>query len=112
MQGEREEELMVSGGSGSHSTAIDDLPGLVARVARADADRTALDLAGTTVSYGDLHRELTDLDTAMGGVLGAGALVPLALSSLVPGAVESTAGGLDAIVDRVLAAADTRPERH
>ncbi|OLT31486.1 hypothetical protein BJF84_27145 [Rhodococcus sp. CUA-806] len=103
MQGEREEELMVSGGSGSHSTAIDDLPGLVARVARADADRTALDLAGTTVSYGDLHRELTDLDTAMGGVLGAGALVPLALSSLVPGAVESTAGGLDSIVDRVLA---------
>nr|WP_296777847.1 non-ribosomal peptide synthetase [Rhodococcus sp. (in: high G+C Gram-positive bacteria)] len=93
---------MVSGGSGSHSTAIDDLPGLVARVAEVDADRIAIALGGVTVSYGDLHRELSSLDTAMGGVLGADALVPLALSTVAPGAVESADGGLDGIVTAVV----------
>ncbi|AYJ49061.1 non-ribosomal peptide synthetase [Rhodococcus sp. P1Y] len=93
---------MVFGGSGSHSTAIDDLPGLVARVVVADADRTAIALGDVSVSYGDLHRELSSLDTAMGGVLGADALVPLALSTLVPGAVETADGGLEGIVAAVV----------
>ncbi|MGA9873869.1 MAG: AMP-binding protein, partial [Rhodococcus sp. (in: high G+C Gram-positive bacteria)] len=94
---------MSFGGSGSHSTAIDDLPGLVARVSNTDADRTALIFGDAAVSYGDIHRELTNLDTAMGGVLGADALVPLALSTLVPGAAESAEGGLESIVAEVVA---------
>ncbi|MDJ0392785.1 amino acid adenylation domain-containing protein [Rhodococcus sp. G-MC3] len=93
---------MVSGGPGSHSTAIEDLPGLVARVADADADRTAFASTDVSFSYGDVHRELTNLDTAMGGVLGADALVPLALSTLAPGAVETVPGGLEAIVAGVV----------
>ncbi|MDI6626237.1 MAG: amino acid adenylation domain-containing protein [Rhodococcus sp. (in: high G+C Gram-positive bacteria)] len=94
---------MVSGGSGSHSTAIDDLPGLVSRVAQDEGDRTALEFGGESVSYGALHQELTNLDTAMGGVLGADALVPLALSTVAPGAIESVAGGLESIVADVVA---------
>ncbi|MCJ0890812.1 non-ribosomal peptide synthetase [Rhodococcus sp. ARC_M5] len=94
---------MVSGGSGSHSTAIDDLPGLVSRVAQDEGDRTALEFGGESVSYGALHQELTNLDTAMGGVLGADALVPLALSTVAPGAIESVAGGLESIVAHVVA---------
>ncbi|MGV8871025.1 MAG: amino acid adenylation domain-containing protein [Rhodococcus sp. (in: high G+C Gram-positive bacteria)] len=92
---------MVSGGSGSHSTAIEDLPEIVARVAEADADRIAVTLGTVAVSYRDLQRELTDLDAAMGGVLGADALVPLALSALAPGAVETAEGGLESIVDTI-----------
>ncbi|MBY4128506.1 amino acid adenylation domain-containing protein [Rhodococcus fascians] len=94
---------MVSGGSGSHSTAIDDLPGLVSRVAQEEGDRTALEFGDESVSYGALHQGLTDLDVAMGGVLGADALVPLALSTLAPGAIESVAGGLESIVADVVA---------
>ncbi|MDV8075435.1 amino acid adenylation domain-containing protein [Rhodococcus sp. IEGM 1370] len=92
---------MVSGGSGSHSTAIEDLPEIVARVAESDVERIAVTLGTVAVGYGDLHRELTDLDAAMGGVLGADALVPLALSALAPGAVDTAEGGLQSIVDTI-----------
>nr|WP_314142341.1 non-ribosomal peptide synthetase [uncultured Rhodococcus sp.] len=94
---------MVSGGSGSHSTAIDDLPGLVSRVAQDEAHRTAFEFGDESVTYGALHQELTNLDTAMGGVLGADALVPLALSTVAPGAIESVTGGLESIVADVVA---------
>ncbi|WP_037140477.1 non-ribosomal peptide synthetase, partial [Rhodococcoides fascians] len=92
---------MVSGGSGSHSTAIEDLPGLVDRVVAAEPDRT-VDIGGNVVSYGAVQLELTNLDAAMGGVLGADALVPLALSTLAPGAVESADGGLESVVAAIV----------
>ncbi|MBY6410481.1 amino acid adenylation domain-containing protein [Rhodococcus sp. BP-252] len=94
---------MVSGGSGSQSAAIEDLPGLVGRVAAGQADRVAVAVGSSTVTYGDLHREIGNLDTAMGGVLGADALVPLALSTVAPGAVEAADGGLEGIVASVVA---------
>ncbi|OZE92056.1 non-ribosomal peptide synthetase [Rhodococcoides fascians] len=92
---------MVSGGSGSHSTAIEDLPGLVDRVVAAEPERT-VDIGGNVVSYGAVQLELTNLDAAMGGVLGADALVPLALSTLAPGAVESAEGGLESVVAAIV----------
>ncbi|MGW5289890.1 amino acid adenylation domain-containing protein, partial [Rhodococcus pyridinivorans] len=81
---------------------IGDLPRLVAAAAAVDPERVVLTHAGVDVTYAILERELTAMDTAMGGALGPEALVPVVLSSVVPGLIEATDGGLDAVVAAVL----------
>lgn len=97
--------------SGQNSLTIEDLPRLVAAIAEIEPDRPALTFEGVTVSYADLHQQLTDLDTAMGGVLGPDALVPMVVSGALPGLVESRTDGLGAVVSDLLAdAGDIVPD--
>ncbi|CCQ17333.1 non-ribosomal peptide synthetase (fragment), partial [Rhodococcus sp. AW25M09] len=81
---------------------VEDLPRLVRSVAAVEPDRVALAHLGTELTYARLDEEITTLDTAMGGVLGPDALVPVVLSNTVPGLIEATDGGLDAVVSSVV----------
>ncbi|PCK22362.1 amino acid adenylation domain-containing protein, partial [Rhodococcus qingshengii] len=97
--------------SGQNSLTIEDLPRLVAAIAEIEPDRPALSFEGVSVSYADLHQQLTDLDTAMGGVLGPDALIPMVVSGALPGLVESRTDGLGAVVSDLLAdAGDVVPD--
>mgnify|MGYP000889424858 FL=1 len=82
---------------------IGDLPRLVAAVAAADPERVALTHGGVDLDYARFDRELAAMDTAMGGTLGPEALVPIVLSSALPGVVEATDGGFDGVVAMLLA---------
>jgi amino acid adenylation domain-containing protein/non-ribosomal peptide synthase protein (TIGR01720 family) len=86
---------------------VEDLPRLVRSVAAVEPDRVALAHLGTELTYARLDEEITTLDTAMGGVLGPDALVPVVLSNTVPGLIEATDGGLDAVVSSVVSDAAT-----
>ncbi|OYD68941.1 non-ribosomal peptide synthetase [Rhodococcus sp. OK302] len=94
---------MSVGIPGPKSLTIEDLPRLIAAVAEVDPDRRALAHAGTEISYARLETELTTLDTAMGGALGADALVPVVISTVLPELIASHDGGLGAIVDALIA---------
>ncbi|MDI9916926.1 non-ribosomal peptide synthetase [Rhodococcus sp. IEGM 1379] len=94
---------MSVGIPGPKSLTIEDLPRLIAAVAEVDPDRRALAHAGTEISYTRLETELTTLDTAMGGALGADALVPVVISTVLPELIASYDGGLGAIVDALIA---------
>ncbi|MQP34357.1 amino acid adenylation domain-containing protein [Rhodococcus erythropolis] len=94
---------MSVGIPGPQSLTIEDLPKLVAAVAAVDPDRVALSHGGTEISYGRLNDELVTLDTAMGGALGADALVPVVVSTVLPELIASEADGLGAVVDRLIA---------
>ncbi|NLA03618.1 hypothetical protein GTA07_28000, partial [Rhodococcus hoagii] len=72
---------------------IEDLPRLLAGVVEVDADRIALTVGDTTVTYARLKQEIENLDAAMGGVLGIDALVPVVLSTVVPGLLEAPRPG-------------------
>ncbi|OZC86392.1 hypothetical protein CH254_17750 [Rhodococcus sp. 06-412-2C] len=89
---------MASGGLGGSSSTIEDLPRLVRSVGALEPDRVALTHLGVELTYVGLDAEITALDTAMGGALGPDALVPVVLSTAVPGLIEATEGGLDAVV--------------
>ncbi|WP_064443344.1 non-ribosomal peptide synthetase [Rhodococcus sp. YH3-3] len=93
---------MSVGIPGPQSLTIEDLPKLVAAVAAVDPDRVALSHGGTEISYGRLNDELVTLDTAMGGALGADALVPVVVSTVLPELIGSEADGLGAVVDRLI----------
>ncbi|MDV8129217.1 MULTISPECIES: non-ribosomal peptide synthetase, partial [unclassified Rhodococcus (in: high G+C Gram-positive bacteria)] len=93
---------MSVGIPGPQSLTIEDLPKLVAAVAAVDPDRVALSHGGTEISYGRLNDELVTLDTAMGGALGADALVPVVVSTVLPELIASEADGLGAVVDRLI----------
>ncbi|MCZ4521275.1 non-ribosomal peptide synthase/polyketide synthase [Rhodococcus ruber] len=89
---------MSVGRRGDESLTIEDLPRLVRSVAAVDPDRVALTHLTTELTYSRLDAEITTLDAAMGGVLGPDALIPVVLSNTVPGLIESSDGGLDAVV--------------
>ena len=93
---------MSVGIPGPQSLTIEDLPKLVAAVAAVDPDRVALSHGGTEISYGRLNDEMVTLDTAMGGALGADALVPVVVSTVLPELIGSEADGLGAVVDRLI----------
>ncbi|MGC0365274.1 amino acid adenylation domain-containing protein [Rhodococcus sp. 27YEA15] len=93
---------MSVGIPGPQSLTIEDLPKLVAAVAAVDPERVALSHGGTDISYRRLDDELTALDTAMGGALGADALVPVVVSTVLPDLIASAADGLNAVVDRLI----------
>ncbi|MGR6027322.1 amino acid adenylation domain-containing protein [Rhodococcus erythropolis] len=93
---------MSVGIPGPQSLTIEDLPKLVAAVAAVDPDRVALSHGGTEISYGRLNDELVTLDSAMGGALGADALVPVVVSTVLPELIASEADGLGAVVDRLI----------
>ncbi|MGW0177711.1 amino acid adenylation domain-containing protein, partial [Rhodococcus sp. NPDC003322] len=82
-----------------HFLAVEDLPRLIAEVVRTDPDRLAIAHADSNVSYQTLHAELESLDTAMGGALGPDALIPVVLSTLLPGLDEGEDSGLAAVLD-------------
>ena len=96
---------MTTGHADPTRLTIDDLPRLVAAAAATEPDRTAFtDGDSAPVSYADLHRQLTELDTAMGGVLGPAELLPVVLTGLIPERLADPAGGgLDGVVTALLA---------
>ncbi len=81
---------------------IDDLPGLVRTVAEIEPERTAVAHDGVAVGYGELAAELTALDEAMGGALGAGELLPIVVSGRFPALLESGDGALAELLERLL----------
>ncbi|MGI1848010.1 AMP-binding protein, partial [Rhodococcus sp. SJ] len=81
---------------------IGDLPRLIAAAAATDPGRVALVHAGKALDYATLDRELAVMDAAMGGALGPEALIPVVLSSVLPGVIEATDGGLDGVVATLL----------
>ncbi|WP_280210708.1 amino acid adenylation domain-containing protein, partial [Nocardia cyriacigeorgica] len=81
---------------------IDDLPGLVRTVAELEPDRAAIAHEGTAIGYAELAAELTALDEAMGGALGAGELLPIVVSGRFPALLESGDGGLGELLERLL----------
>ncbi len=81
---------------------LDDLPILVDKVAELDPERVALRHDGTTITYGALATEITVLDEAMGGGLGADALVSVVVSSQLPALLESGDGTLGALLEQLL----------
>ncbi|MFZ2528974.1 MAG: amino acid adenylation domain-containing protein [Rhodococcus sp. (in: high G+C Gram-positive bacteria)] len=86
-----------------HNFTIADLPRLVGAVAEIEPDRRALSHGGIDVDFRALSAEITALDAAMGGALGPEALFPVALSSALPGLLESgDGGGLEGIVGTLL----------
>ncbi|QBJ95559.1 amino acid adenylation domain-containing protein [Rhodococcus sp. ABRD24] len=91
---------MTAQNPGAHTFTVEDLPRLLDGVLGVDPDRIALERGEITVTYARLKAEIDTLDAAMGGVLGFDALVPVALSSLVPGLLESPeTGGLAGLLD-------------
>ncbi|WP_415974020.1 non-ribosomal peptide synthase/polyketide synthase [Rhodococcus sp. 077-4] len=93
---------MAVGRRSDAALTVEDLPRLVRSVAAVEPDRIALTHLGTELTYARLDEEITTLDAAMGGVLGPDALVPVVLSNTVPGLIEATEGGLDAVVATVV----------
>ncbi len=81
---------------------IDDLPGLVRTVAEIEPERTAIAHDEVAVGYGELAAELTALDEAMGGALGAGELLPIVVSGRFPALLESGDGVLAELLERLL----------
>ncbi|WP_157050956.1 non-ribosomal peptide synthetase, partial [Rhodococcus sp. RD6.2] len=79
------------------------MPRLIAEAVRTDPDRLAIAHGDTDVSYGALHAELESLDAAMGGALGPDALIPVVLSTLLPGLDEAEDNGLAAVLDGLFA---------
>jgi hypothetical protein len=65
------------------------LPILIDKVAEVDPERIALRHNGTTITYAALATEIMGLDEAMGGGLGADALVSVVVSSQLPALLES-----------------------
>ncbi|WP_160096624.1 non-ribosomal peptide synthetase, partial [Rhodococcus sp. T7] len=94
---------MSVGMPGQQSLTIEDLPRLISAVADIEPGRCALLHVGAEVTYEVLHQELTTLDSSMGGVLGPDALVPVVLSAVVPGVIESESEGLGGVVDTLIA---------
>lgn len=86
---------------------VADLPRLVSAVVGTEPGRVALVHNDAAITYAALDAQLKELDTAMGGVLGPDALVPVALSNLVPDLVAGGDGALGAAVERLLADADS-----
>ncbi|MDO1486797.1 putative non-ribosomal peptide synthetase [Rhodococcus rhodochrous] len=86
---------------------VADLPRLVSAVVGTEPGRVALVHNDAAITYAALDTQLKELDTAMGGVLGPDALVPVALSNLVPDLVAAGDGALGAAVERLLADADS-----
>ncbi|MGW4773422.1 amino acid adenylation domain-containing protein, partial [Nocardia sp. NPDC004278] len=106
-------ESVASSGLGNRSAAhdhsalrraygIDDLPGLIDKVAELDPDRVALRHDGTTITYGVLATEIMVLDEAMGGGLGADALVSVVVSGQLPALLESADGALGTVLEQLL----------
>ncbi|NEW55868.1 amino acid adenylation domain-containing protein, partial [Nocardia cyriacigeorgica] len=81
---------------------IDDLPGLVHIVAEIDPERTAIAHDGVTVGYAELAAELSALDEAMGGALGAGELLPIVVSGRFPALLESAESALGDLLEQLL----------
>ncbi|MEV5839487.1 amino acid adenylation domain-containing protein [Nocardia sp. NPDC052112] len=81
---------------------LDDLPILIAKVAELDPERVALRHAGTVITYGVLATEIMVLDEAMGGGLGADALVSVVVSGQLPALLESGDGALATVLERLL----------
>ena len=94
---------MSVGIPGPQSLTIEDLPRLIAAVAEVEPGRRALAHGDTDISYERLHSELTTLDAAMGGALGADALVPVVISTVLPELIASQDGGLGGVVDALIA---------
>ncbi|MBT2273796.1 non-ribosomal peptide synthetase [Rhodococcus qingshengii] len=94
---------MSVGMPGPQSLTIEELPRLIAAVAEAEPDRTALVHADAEVTYERLHSELTTLDSAMGGALGPDALVPVVISTLLPELLATREGGLESVVGALIA---------
>ncbi|WP_433606607.1 non-ribosomal peptide synthase/polyketide synthase [Prescottella agglutinans] len=95
---------MAANNAGAGAMTVEDLPRLLAGVTSVEPDRVALELGDTSVTYADLKSEIETLDAAMGGVLGIDSLVPVVLSNLVPGLLESAEhGGLPGVLDRLFA---------
>ena len=95
------------------SISVESLPRLVAQVTSTEPDRTVT-LAGTTLAYSALQRELDALDRATGGALPPASLVPVVLNTLVPGLAESTndaglAGAIATLVADVAAVVSVTP---
>ncbi|WP_275792820.1 non-ribosomal peptide synthetase [Prescottella equi] len=89
---------------GVDALTIEDLPRLLAGVVEVDADRIALTVGDTTVTYARLKQEIENLDAAMGGVLGIDALVPVVLSTVAPGLLEAPeTGGLPGLLNTLFA---------
>ncbi|PTR31409.1 amino acid adenylation domain-containing protein [Rhodococcus sp. OK519] len=84
---------------GVDAFTIEDLPRLLAGVVEVDPERIALTSGDTTVTYAHLKQEIETLDAAMGGVLGIDALVPVVLSTVAPGLLETPeTGGLSGLL--------------
>ncbi|MGY4101080.1 amino acid adenylation domain-containing protein [Nocardia sp. R16R-3T] len=81
---------------------LDDLPILIDKVAQLDPERVALRRNGTTITYGGLATEITALDEAMGGGLGADALVSVVAPGQLPALLESEDGTLGAALEQLL----------
>ncbi|RVW06846.1 amino acid adenylation domain-containing protein [Prescottella agglutinans] len=95
---------MAANNAGVGAMTVEDLPRLLAGVASVEPERVALVLGDSTVTYVQLKSEIETLDAAMGGVLGIDSLVPVVLSNLVPGLLESAEhGGLSGVLDRLFA---------
>ncbi|WP_460972598.1 amino acid adenylation domain-containing protein, partial [Prescottella soli] len=95
---------MAANNAGAGAMTVEDLPRLLAGVTSVEPERVALVLGDTTVTYMQLKSEIETLDAAMGGVLGIDSLVPVVLSNLVPGLLESAEhGGLPGVLDRLFA---------
>ncbi|MCL2534052.1 MAG: amino acid adenylation domain-containing protein, partial [Nocardiaceae bacterium] len=95
---------MAANNAGAGAMTVEDLPRLLSGVTAVEPERVALTLGDTTVTYAQLKAEIETLDAAMGGVLGIDSLVPVVLSNLVPGLLESAEhGGLPGVLDRLFA---------
>ncbi|WFR73875.1 hypothetical protein P9209_10425 [Prescottella defluvii] len=84
---------MAANNAGAGAMTVEDLPRLLAGVTSVEPERVALVLGDTSVTYAQLKSEIETLDAAMGGVLGIDSLVPVVLSNLVPGLLESAEHG-------------------
>ncbi|MFC4604943.1 amino acid adenylation domain-containing protein, partial [Rhodococcus kronopolitis] len=82
---------------------VEDLPRLIADIANTDSGRTAIRYRDSAITYQVLHAELVALDAAMGGALGADALIPVVLSTLLPGLDAAADDGLGTVVAALLA---------
>ncbi|WP_430333761.1 amino acid adenylation domain-containing protein [Rhodococcus sp. ACT016] len=95
---------MAANNAGAGAMTVEDLPRLLAGVTSVEPERVALVLGDTTVTYAQLKVEIETLDAAMGGVLGIDSLVPVVLSNLVPGLLESAEhGGLPGVLEGLFA---------
>ncbi|MGW6695737.1 amino acid adenylation domain-containing protein, partial [Rhodococcus sp. NPDC054953] len=90
-------------GSQGRALVVEDLPRLIADIANTDPDRVAVRHGDAAIAYRVLHAELAALDSAMGGALGADALIPVVLSSLLPNLADSETDGLGAVTEALLA---------
>ncbi|CAM2828224.1 non-ribosomal peptide synthetase [Prescottella defluvii] len=87
---------------GVDALTVEDLPRFLAGVVEVDPERIALTAGDDTVTYARLKQEIENLDAAMGGVLGIDALVPVVLSTVAPGLLESPeTGGLAGLLGRL-----------